>query len=125
VTDQTERQVPGKQRYENLLHGTLHWYNGKHVSSGGTTPCDVTKYHDIISWHRLRGLYARIPGNVKLTVADWYLLFFHWFVGGSRIIYTCDKILPFNCKPAGIGRCIKINGCSRFDSLFDNDVLVV
>ncbi len=30
---------------ENLLHGTLHWYNGKHLSSGGTTPCDVTRYH--------------------------------------------------------------------------------
>jgi beta-glucanase (GH16 family) len=31
---------------ENLLHGTVHWLNGKHVSSGSTTPCDVTKYHD-------------------------------------------------------------------------------
>jgi beta-glucanase (GH16 family) len=31
---------------EDLLHGTVHWLNGKHVSSGSTTPCDVTKYHD-------------------------------------------------------------------------------
>jgi beta-glucanase (GH16 family) len=30
---------------EDLLHGTLHWFDQKHVSSGGTTPCDVTKYH--------------------------------------------------------------------------------
>jgi len=30
---------------EDILHGTLHWYNEKHVSSGGTTPCDVTQYH--------------------------------------------------------------------------------
>ena len=27
---------------EDLLHGTLHWFNKEHVSSGGTTPCDVT-----------------------------------------------------------------------------------
>ena len=31
---------------EDLLHGTLHWFDQKHVSSGGTTPCDVTKYHN-------------------------------------------------------------------------------
>jgi beta-glucanase (GH16 family) len=36
---------------ESLLHGTLHWLNEKHVSSGGTTPCDVTKYHNYsIEW---------------------------------------------------------------------------
>lgn len=29
----------------DILHGTLHWYNEKHVSSGNTTPCDVTQYH--------------------------------------------------------------------------------
>src|SRR5512133_3850977 len=42
----------------DILHGTMHWYNEKHVSSGNTTPCDVTKYHvysvewnsDSISW---------------------------------------------------------------------------
>jgi beta-glucanase (GH16 family) len=38
---------------EDLLHGTLHWFNKKHVSSGGTTPCDVTKYHDYsIEWDK-------------------------------------------------------------------------
>ena len=38
---------------EDLLHGTLHWFNEKHVSSGGTTPCDVTKYHDYsIEWDK-------------------------------------------------------------------------
>ena len=30
---------------EDLLHGTVHWLNGEHVSSGGSTPCDVTKFH--------------------------------------------------------------------------------
>ncbi len=38
---------------EDLLHGTLHWYNEKHVSSGGTTPCDVTQYHNYsIEWDK-------------------------------------------------------------------------
>ena len=30
---------------EDTLHGTLHWLNVNHVSSGGTIFCDVTKYH--------------------------------------------------------------------------------
>lgn len=38
---------------EDLLHGTLHWYNDKHVSSGGTTLCDVTQYHSYsIEWDK-------------------------------------------------------------------------
>lgn len=38
---------------EDLLHGTVHWSNGQHVSSGGTTPCDVTKYHNYsIEWDK-------------------------------------------------------------------------
>ena len=39
---------------EDLLHGTLHWYNEKHVSSGGTTQCDVTKYHNYtVEWDKV------------------------------------------------------------------------
>jgi beta-glucanase (GH16 family) len=38
---------------EGITHGTLHWLNEKHVSSGGTTPCDVTKYHNYsIEWDK-------------------------------------------------------------------------
>jgi beta-glucanase (GH16 family) len=38
---------------EDIIHGTLHWLNEKHVSSGGQTPCDVTKYHDYsIEWDK-------------------------------------------------------------------------
>jgi beta-glucanase (GH16 family) len=38
---------------ENLLYGTLHWFNEKHVSSGTSTPCYVTKYHDYaIEWDK-------------------------------------------------------------------------
>lgn len=38
---------------EDLLHGTLHWFNQKHVSSGGTTLCDVTKFHNYsIEWDK-------------------------------------------------------------------------
>lgn len=38
---------------EDIAHGTLHWYNEKHVSSGGTTTCDVTKFHVYsVEWDR-------------------------------------------------------------------------
>jgi beta-glucanase (GH16 family) len=38
---------------EDLLYGTLHWDEGKHVSAGGKTPCDVTQYHDYsIEWDK-------------------------------------------------------------------------
>jgi beta-glucanase (GH16 family) len=38
---------------EDLLYGTLHWYNEKHVSSGGTTPCDVAQYHNYtVEWDK-------------------------------------------------------------------------
>lgn len=38
---------------EDLLHGTIHWFNEKHISSGGTTPCDVTKFHNYsIEWDK-------------------------------------------------------------------------
>jgi len=29
----------------SIVNGTMHWDNNGHVSSGGTTPCDVTQYH--------------------------------------------------------------------------------
>jgi beta-glucanase (GH16 family) len=33
------------------LHGTAHWHNEKHVSSGTTTPCDVSQYHNYaVEW---------------------------------------------------------------------------
>lgn len=36
---------------EDIMHGTLHWFNGQHVSSGGTIQCDVTQYHNYsIEW---------------------------------------------------------------------------
>lgn len=38
---------------EDITHGTLHWYNEKHVSSGGTSPCDVTQYHNYsVEWDK-------------------------------------------------------------------------
>lgn len=27
------------------IHGTIHWYDNKNVNYGGSTPCDVTKWH--------------------------------------------------------------------------------
>jgi beta-glucanase (GH16 family) len=36
---------------EKITHGTLHWHNEKHVSSGGTEPCDVSQYHNYtVEW---------------------------------------------------------------------------
>lgn len=38
---------------ENTLYGTAHWDNGSHISSGGTTPCDVSQYHNYsIEWDK-------------------------------------------------------------------------
>lgn len=38
---------------EDLLYGTLHWFNGEHVSSGGNTPCYVTEFHNYsIEWDK-------------------------------------------------------------------------
>ena len=38
---------------EELLHGTIHWLNKDHVQSGGTTPCDVTQFHNYsIEWDK-------------------------------------------------------------------------
>jgi beta-glucanase (GH16 family) len=38
---------------EDITHGTLHWHNEKHVSSGGTLPCDVTQFHNYtVEWNK-------------------------------------------------------------------------
>jgi beta-glucanase (GH16 family) len=38
---------------EDILYGTLHWHNEKHVSSGGKTPCDVTQFHNYtVEWDK-------------------------------------------------------------------------
>jgi beta-glucanase (GH16 family) len=48
---------------ENVMHGTLHWHNEKHVSSGGTTPCDVKQYHVYaVEWNK-EGIKWLLDGN--------------------------------------------------------------
>ena len=38
---------------EDILYGTLHWHNEKHVSSGSKTPCDVTQFHNYtVEWDK-------------------------------------------------------------------------
>jgi beta-glucanase (GH16 family) len=52
-------------------YGTMHWNNNGHVGSGGTVPCDVTKYHiysiewdkDSIKWFLDGNKYW--VGNIK------------------------------------------------------------
>jgi beta-glucanase (GH16 family) len=48
---------------EDILYGTLHWLNGKHVSSGGNTPCEVAKFHDYsIEWDK-ESIKFMLDGN--------------------------------------------------------------
>lgn len=38
---------------EDILYGTLHWHNEKHVSDGARTPCDVTQFHNYtVEWDK-------------------------------------------------------------------------
>jgi len=38
---------------EDILYGTLHWYNQKHVSDGTKTDCDVNNYHNYaVEWDK-------------------------------------------------------------------------
>ncbi|MDP4224151.1 MAG: glycoside hydrolase family 16 protein [Bacteroidota bacterium] len=38
---------------EDILYGTLHWYNEKHISSGSNIPCTVNQYHDYsVEWNK-------------------------------------------------------------------------
>ena len=38
---------------EDILYGTLHWHNQKHVSDGSKTNCEVSKYHNYtIEWDK-------------------------------------------------------------------------
>ncbi len=56
---------------ENTLYGTAHWDNGSHVSSGGTAPCDVTRFHDYsVEWDR---------DSIR------------WFLDGSRYHGVCIR----------------------------------
>lgn len=56
---------------EDTLYGTAHWDNGGHVSSGGTTPCDVTRFHD----------YS----------IEWDKDSLRWFLDGRRYFGVCIK----------------------------------
>jgi beta-glucanase (GH16 family) len=38
---------------EDIVYGTLHWHNQKHVSEGENTGCDVSKFHDYsVEWDK-------------------------------------------------------------------------
>jgi beta-glucanase (GH16 family) len=38
---------------EDILYGTLHWHNGKHISSGTSIPCEVSKFHNYsVEWDK-------------------------------------------------------------------------
>jgi beta-glucanase (GH16 family) len=57
---------------ETVVHGTLHWLNEKHLSSGSTTPCDITKFHTYsVEWDK-DSLKLMLDGNMyqKLNIKD-------------------------------------------------------
>ncbi len=38
---------------EDILYGTLHWDNGKHASSGSSTPCTINQFHNYsVEWNK-------------------------------------------------------------------------
>lgn len=56
---------------EDILYGTLHWYNNDHVSSGTRIPCEVSKFHN----------YA----------VEWDKDSIRWFLDGTRYHGVCIK----------------------------------
>ncbi|NSW93967.1 MAG: glycoside hydrolase family 16 protein [Bacteroidales bacterium] len=80
---------------DNFVHGTLHWYNKDHLSSGKTAPCDVTQYHsyaiewdsDSIKWLLDGKQYHQLPvkseiiGNQAFQLPFYIIL--NLAIGGS------------------------------------------
>jgi beta-glucanase (GH16 family) len=56
---------------EDILYGTLHWHNEKHVSSGTKIPCTIAQFHNYsIEWDN---------DSIK------------WFLDGDRYHVVCIK----------------------------------
>jgi beta-glucanase (GH16 family) len=56
---------------EDILYGTLHWYNDRHVSSGKKVPCSMAQFHNYsVEWDN---------DSIK------------WFLDGSRYHGVCIK----------------------------------
>ena len=56
---------------EDILYGTLHWHNEKHVSSGAKIPCACDQYHN----------YSRLNGIDSIK----------WFLDGAKYHGVCIK----------------------------------
>jgi beta-glucanase (GH16 family) len=80
---------------ENINHGTMHWDNNGHVSSGGTVNCDVQQYHIYsIEWDDqsivwlldgIKYLEGNISNNINSTEEfhkPFYMIF-NLAIGGS------------------------------------------
>jgi len=78
-----------------VVNGTMHWDNNGHVSYGGTTACDVTRFHTYaVEWDStsirwfvdsVKYLEGNIAGNINST-EEFHLPFFiilNLAVGGS------------------------------------------
>jgi beta-glucanase (GH16 family) len=56
---------------EDILYGTLHWHNDRHVSSGNKIPCTMEQFHN----------YSVVWDNDSIK----------WFLDGSRYHGVCIK----------------------------------
>jgi beta-glucanase (GH16 family) len=78
-----------------ILHGTAHWDNNGHVSSGKTTPCDVREFHtyaiewdqDSIRWllddKRYNGLCIKDGVNSTQEFHEPFYLLLNLAIGGD------------------------------------------
>lgn len=80
---------------EDVVHGTLHWYNKDHISDGKTISCDVTEFHnyaiewdsDSIKWFLDGKQYHQFPVKAEITGTEAFHLPFYIIlnlaIGGS------------------------------------------
>lgn len=80
---------------EDVVHGTLHWFNKDHLSDGKTIPCDVTKFHnyavewdrDSIKWFLDGKQYHQLPVTADIAGTGAFQLPFYIIlnlaIGGS------------------------------------------
>ena len=78
-----------------VLHGTAHWHNEKHVSSGGTIPCNVREYHvyavkwspDSLVWlldgKRYYGISIKDSVNSTSEFHKPFYILLNFAIGGS------------------------------------------
>ncbi len=80
---------------EDILYGTLHWYNEKHIYNGNRIPCDVENFHnytiewdpDSIKWFlddiQYHAIGIRDPENFTTAFHKPFYIILNLAIGGS------------------------------------------